>query len=237
MINVLIVENDIHQLNELKELIREYNSAWNVLYARSFSSAIETISENNVSLFLININLPNDENSSDEGIRLGHMLRNNTLYNNTPIIYISKQPDKIYDAVNSIHCYSYITPPYDAKTVYDILNSLSNTTLLKEQSFKFRDVNGVYFYVNPNNIVYISTSGKKININTSNASCCTTDITLTQLADILPNYLMQCHRQYIVNTLLVQNYDKTNCIVTTTSGIKVPVGRKYKKSFENMINL
>lgn len=237
MINILIVENDIHQLNELKELIEGYDFTWNVLCARSFNSAMETISGNNISLFIININLSNNENSSDEGIRLGHTLRNSTLYSNTPIIYISDQPDKIYDAVNNIHCYGYITKPYDSKTIYDILKSLINTPLLKEQPFRFRDVNGIYFYVNPNNIVYISTSGKKININTSNASCCTTGITLTQLTDILPSYLMQCHRQYIINTLLVQNYDKTNCIITTTSGIKVPVGRKYKKSFENMINL
>lgn len=233
MIHILIADNNIKELNDLKQLINTYNSDWKVICTHDLDSASRVMNEKNINLFLINTNLSNASATRDDGFDLGLQIRNLPSYKYVPIIYISDKKDKIYDAVNIIHCYSYITTPYDQKQIFDTLDSISSILNI-DQPIKFQDTNGVFFYLKPSNIMYATASGKKITLHTLDSNYTAIGLTLTHLSDILPYYLTQCHRQYIVNLSCIKCYDKTNCFVTITD-FHIPVGRKYKNSFEELL--
>lgn len=230
MYTVLIVEDDINQLDALSLIINQYNNKFTIFKADSYSAAVEYLDKYNINIFILDVDLSRTSNDFN-GIRLGSLIRSKYKYIYTPIIFITSIPEKISEAINVLHCYSYILKPYNKNDVNNALNSIINSPLIQDLTIVVNNLQGIGCKIKHSEILYIEAYGRYIKIHNSHGYIQTSDYTLDKLTSTMLNDFVRCHRKYLVNTNYVTNYDKTNLLLTCASDL-IPVGRAYKSNFE-----
>ena len=102
---------------------------------------------------------------------------------------------------------------------------------------ELRDVNGIYFRVLPEKILYIEAGGKNLTIYTESDVILTAGLRLKEIIAQLPPNFIQSHRGFIINSDYVNSYDPTNAILYLGNhNLPTPVGRKFKDIVKKAIS-
>lgn len=131
-------------------------------------------------------------------------------------------------AIHATNCYDFLVKPYKKEDLLYTIDKLIHNRFLDVTPIELRDVNGIYFRVLPEKILYIEAAGKNLTIYEESNVINTSGIRLKELIAQLPPNFIQSHRSFIVNSDYVNSYDPTNASLSGESQYLDPVGRKYK---------
>ncbi len=227
---ILIVEDDKSQLDSLKCLLTEYQPQNIILCASSYTQGITYLSENDIDLFLLDVELDTSA-SSEDGIELARQIRKHPKHLYTPIIFLTSIPERILEALNQTHCYDYLLKPYDREALYRCLDQLNTPRKTEENYISFADTQGIHIRLKSSEVLYFSSAGHQIQIHTDSCTYTTCTTTLDAWAEKLGSPFLRCHRKYIINLDYANHYDKTNRFISIGNE-SIPIGRSYKNEFE-----
>ncbi|MCR5624732.1 MAG: LytTR family DNA-binding domain-containing protein [Lachnospiraceae bacterium] len=227
---ILLLEDNPVQSTQTQAFINEYDSNINIL---SFSS--HTAAENHlkrehpsISLFILDISMGDDVNSL--GIEFAKNLSKYADYIDIPIIFITGHPEYMVNAINDIHCFSFLVKPFVKKQLFDQLKMATN-----RYSFLLRLNNQIQTNVSYSLLLYISSNGRVINYHLQNKTLNSLQYRMKDLENILPSNFIRIHKSYIVNLNYIHNYDFTSYYVTLVNKEILPMGRSYVQEIQNKI--
>ena len=232
--NILIVEDDKSQQKSIQAVVCACFSDVSVSTATNYQEAVDHLCTNNYDIFLLDIDL--NEGNDRDGIALANYIRGISMYRISPILFLTSYPNKIEEAVNQTHCYSYLIKPYGANALKDALLSLAKTPLLAEQIFEFKDSNGIYYHLRPDAIVYAEVLGHTLHIYTDENQFETKEYSFQQFCRLFPLHMLRCHKSYAVNPQRVLGYSfHKKEIYLPNSFPNIPIGRQYLKSVQERL--
>lgn len=230
MANVMIVEDEINIALGLETIVKSIKSNIETTITGYAKEALEMANLKSYELFLLDIQL-NDYS----GFELAKEIRNIDMYKLTPIVFITAIPTKELLAFKQIHCYDYIVKPFSEKEVIEVLSTIINYGIKKEEyiSFNLRD----YIYrIKFDDIIYFEVIQRKIKVVTFKEQFELSNYTLNRLQDTLTNDFIRCHKGYILNVNYISSVDKANnCINLEEIDDIIPIGRKYKDVIGGMV--
>lgn len=238
---LLLVEDDPIQLKYLKILIEDNFPDISVTTSGTYKEAMNIIdTAAYIDIFVLDIMLTDTEDDPD-GVSLGVHIKELTKYTNTPVIFITSYESRIYEAVNDVHCYSFIPKPVDESLLMDTIDSLARQNTKKNDNIILRTENGIAVPIDPNKIVYISSIKGVIKIKTEDDCISSSTWRLSRLMPTLPGYMLRCHKCYIVNLNHVTNVDYTTRMCHTDAiengnVISLPMGRVYISEIREAFN-
>lgn len=235
MFSVLILEDNLAQLNNIKKLMADKYPKWDIYTARSYAQAKKLLDICKFNMFLINIELSEDISEPD-GLDFGKIVRGVPDYKHIPVMFFSKFADKVLMALQEIHCISYLVKPYTKEQLIEAIDYAVEIVQEAEDILLLKDSNGVYQMVVPMDIEYLETNGKNIIININASIITIANYTVTKVLEILPEYFIRCHKRYIINKKKLLSYDKSTQMVRLVS-CSIPVGRRYKDDLEKFLDL
>lgn len=232
MLTVLILEDDIVQQNALYAMLADDFPDMKILKAATYDEALAMINSEYIHLFLLDIRLK-EKNPAHTGITLGKYIRSLPAHQYTPILFLTALADEISVAVNSIHCYIYLVKPFLREDFISAIRELSASPMMREHCIELTDINGVVLHLEPAKLSYVTTKNKVLQLHMSDGIYRSRDCTLAKLAALLPKRFVRCHKSYIVNCDMVENYDKTaRYLVLAATGTRIPVGKEFKPTLE-----
>ncbi len=158
-------------------------------------------------------------------------------YAKTPILYLTAYSMDAPRAIHATNCYDFLVKPYKKEDLLYTIDKLIHNRFLDVTPIELRDVNGIYFRVLPEKILYIEAAGKNLTIYEESNVINTSGIRLKELIAQLPPNFIQSHRSFIVNSDYVNSYDPTNALLYLGNhNISPPVGRKYKDYVKKIIS-
>ena len=106
--NILILEDDENQSAGLSQYLKEYEKDFHIYMEKDYDSAKKRAFHVPIDLFFLDIELEKEKN----GLDFGMILRQDSRYKNTPVIYLSVRSDYVFSALNDLHCYAFLPKPY-----------------------------------------------------------------------------------------------------------------------------
>lgn len=230
MISILVVENDQAQLDSLISAAVEGSYGYNFLSAASAQECLDLLQEQDVDLFLIETCLPDQS-----GLELARQIRTIPGYEFAWIIFLSKDSADETEAFKQIHCYDYLIKPYDPRALLSTISLLSRFEITIRSATEpryvtFRQRDQVY-RLDANDILYIEVVGNNSTIYTYSKIYCLRKMSLKRLKLMLPDYFVQCHKSFIVNSKYIEAMQKGPYgweINLKNYHRPVPSGDKYK---------
>lgn len=234
--DVLIVEDDRAQLDGIEAILLEKYEHMNCIKAATYEQAVQMMRIHKIQLFLLDISLGNQKSERD-GVALGTYIRSLQRYAKTPILYLTAFSVDAPRAIHATNCYDFLVKPYKKEDLLYTIDKLIHNRFLDVTPIELRDVNGIYFRILPDTILYVEAAGKNLTIYTETDIIYTVGIRLKEMSEKLPPNFIQSHRSFIVNSDFVHSYDPTNALLYLgTHKLSTPVGRKYKDYVKKIIN-
>lgn len=233
MQKILIVEDDILQLKQLYHSISSKYPSWDIVCSKDYDCAKKEIllsldTKTYFSLFLLDIQL--SSNSNDQGgFLLSELIRSSHPYYTTPILFLTSITDKMQHALNSYHCYNYIQKPFSNEDILFQLSQMLATGMLKSEAFVIHDTNRIQHRIFFDELLFIEAKNHTLILSTKRGKLLTREYSLNSISSLLDDNFVQCHRKYIINANYIENYDKTNRLVTICHE-SIPVGRTYQNN-------
>ena len=182
--DVLIVEDDQEQLDGIESILLEKYDHMNCIKATNYQQATQLMRANKIQLFLLDISLGDDESEQD-GIALGTQIRSMQRYAKTPILYLTAYSMDAPRAIHATNCYDFLVKPYKKEDLLYTIDKLIHNRFLDVTPIELRDVNGIYFRVLPEKILYIEAAGKNLTIYEESNVINTSGIRLKELMERL----------------------------------------------------
>ena len=182
--DVLIVEDDQEQLDGIESILLEKYDHMNCIKATNYQQAAQLMRANKIQLFLLDISLGDDESEQD-GIALGTQIRSMQRYVKTPILYLTAYSLDAPRAIHATNCYDFLVKPYKKEDLLYTIDKLIHNRFLDVTPIELRDVNGIYFRVLPEKILYIEAAGKNLTIYEESNVINTSGIRLKELMERL----------------------------------------------------
>lgn len=225
MENLLIVEDDTLQIQALKSIVLSHSNHYHIFTSSSFQEAIRSLENNMIDLFFLDIDL-----GTDNGVDIAKKIRSIKRYINTPIFYVTSIPDRINEALNETYCMGYIIKPYKTEDIVNALDKVEKIRLQNtEDTLKFKNTDGIHVKVKLNDVYFIESRGKTLEIHTALGTYETREYTLKTLNTILNRTFVQCHKGFIVNLNHTFEYRGSESIIKLDQyNLNVPVGRSYR---------
>jgi len=224
---ILIAEDQPVQADAIKKTLQSNYPDCIIKIATSYKEAYSLILIEHFHIFIMDIDLgPGYE---DGGIRLSEYIRSIKHYRITPIIFLTSVHTDLGKIINTTHCYSFLNKPYSEEELMDILKTISSTPLIPRQTIEFKDVNGIYIRLMPEDIIFVEVLGHKLTINTSYNSYITSKLNLSQIIDISAGLLLKCYKSFAVNPKHIISYSRDHICVTinNNNNVKIPISRSF----------
>lgn len=124
--NILILEDNAHVSDRLKNLIEKNVNNAEVFLCSNVDEAWLKINKYRIDLFLLDIILDGKNKNDSSGILFAQSVREIAKYKMTPIIFVTSLIGWEADLLKTIHCYDYIEKPLgDGKiAISKILNAI-----------------------------------------------------------------------------------------------------------------
>lgn len=199
--------------------------------AYTFREGLELIENNEVDIFLLDINL----NAEKTGIDLGKALREK---NRKPFIYLTSETNK-----NTIDCAietspsAYLVKPFKKEDLYSaievsIMNSRNKTKLSlptkSDAKSLFIKQKQAYVKLIVGEIKYIKSEHVYLLIYTKDEKSYLVRGSLKEFISKLDDSFIRIHKSYIVNKVFIESYSRLDL---TLNNQKLPIGEKYFESF------
>lgn len=230
---VLIIEDEIEQLNVLKQLVRAAGENAEVYTASDVTHAYEILMEKSIDVFLVDIILDTTRPGDTAGVRLVERIRKIPKYMFTPVIFVTSLEDPTMYAYTDLNCMGYIEKPFEPDRIIKLVEKALNYTTAREKeiSITFRK-DGILYPVRLKEIVYMESQNHVIHVHLRDGS--ELEIPYKTCKQILQETdegsLLQCSRSTIVNREYVQGVDVPNRYLMLKEGFgMLDIGGRYKK--------
>lgn len=216
--NIVLLDDDINILKELKDLIS--NTFKNYNQIKLYSSYDELINSiDRIDILFIDIKL-NNENAIDL------IKRDINKFKNTKIIYITGY-DYIEDIFETSPFY-YLKKPITKEKLEKVYNKLIENK--KNISVKFdKEIKRI----SKDDIIYVDSYARIINFHLKDNSIIKSYNKMSELENNLPNNFLRIHKSYIINMDKVKSYSKSEIILYDNTKLKI--GRIFKQKVEDKL--
>ena len=205
---ILIAEDDKNISNIISESIKEFEKDIDIVVFEEAQKALEHATINAIDIFILDIQL-----KDYKGTHLAKQLREIDRYKYSPIVFVTALASEELLAYRELKCYSFLIKPFTKSEINVVLDdvigykkqlkSVSKTIRIEQKSFVFE--------YNLENIIYIESFGKKLELNLCNDS-----------------KFIQCHKSYILNTNYIEKIDKANNLIYLRNNMgTIPIGKKF----------
>ncbi|MCC5908927.1 MAG: response regulator transcription factor [Clostridiaceae bacterium] len=240
MSTILIVEDNVDQLNFLKEILEDLSDNITILSATSLKEAYHLALTHNIDLFFIDIGLPDGS-----GMELAKNLRIIEKYELTWMVFLTTYTQYILKAFKQVHCYDYIIKPYKKENIISITKKLLNANLPASSSNKEHYISfqmkGYILKIFIKDIVYIEVFKKNCTIYTCNDNFVVKKMPLSKINEMLPpEEFAQSHRSFLVNIYYINEIKKTDNLweITFLNHYgSVPLGDTFKDNVLSKLRL
>lgn len=230
--NILIVEDDAIQLNGLKHIITENYASANTFTAQSYDEAVCVIDTSDIDIFMLDINLGSGKN----GLDVCSYIRNKSEFQDTPVIFITDVTNPTLDVINKYHCKYYFSKPYNSSDVVSAIDTVTASSKESPVKLQLKDIQGILFHIDPDDIIYVEASGHHKHIFTSGNDFIITNPTFESMMEQNTISLIRCHKSYFFNFNYIQSYDRANSLIKLSgTQSSIPLGRKYKNTIEEYL--
>ncbi|MCR4717541.1 MAG: LytTR family DNA-binding domain-containing protein [Lachnospiraceae bacterium] len=207
--NILILEDDVVQLELLRNCIAKNYDDVAVKCCTDIDSAVDALNKDiHYDVFLLDISI-DEAVVNQNGIDYAKRIRGIKEYNKIPIIFITGYPQFVFDAVNEAHCYSYVIKPYSDDDIVAQLNEV----FMSDTKITIRTTNKVYINLDVNDIYYIESMGRYQYFHTvHNEEIKTREHNFKYYEELLSPAFVRCHKSYIINRKYIKSVlvsDKT----------------------------
>ncbi|OOM11933.1 LytR/AlgR family response regulator transcription factor [Clostridium saccharobutylicum] len=235
MYSVILVEDNIEERNILKKMLLSISEFIKIYEADSEATALNIIQNNDINMFLIDINL-----KQSSGLDLAMEIRSISKYEFRQIIFLTTHMAYITQAFKKTHCYDYILKPYDYKEVQVMLNKL----ILNESSYKDKEEDkelvitlksGIYVGIKIKEIIFIEVIGKNCEVNTINGLYTANNMSLKKIMKLIDcEDIIQSHRSFAVNKGYISKIEKIDiklsAVYFNNSSKTALLGYKFKNN-------
>lgn len=231
MVNIAICDDDSDIINELKQIITEYDK----LYMYNFN--IETFDcgktlEKNLREKIFDIIFLDIELNGVLGIDIGARLRENINNYSSKIIYVSSHTQYAASAYDTMPTDFIFKPLKKEKVEKSISNVLKLINFTKKE-FSYNS-SGTVNKVLLNDILYFESYRNTMKMYTVDNNEHSFYSTLKQVIDTLSSKMfIQQHKSYIVNIEYIAKIEKNE--ITLFNGVKLPISRDKVRYVKEMI--
>lgn len=239
MIKILVLEDNRDSLEAITEILLKYSSQIQVFGAESKEEAERILKmEPDFSLFFLDINLNAKKVEDTAGIEFAKEIRRRREYEFTTIVFITSILSMELLAYREIHCYRYITKPFDEKEIRDIVRKVLNHAEEKEKEFILVKKDGINYKIYCEDIVYIQAVPRGIEIYMKEEQMEVKYLTLTKLLPKLSEQdFFQCHRMCIINRRYIEYVDLVNQMIKMNGKhVPIEIGVTYKGRIREWLN-
>ncbi len=232
MINCIIVDDEPLARQELAELITQY-SDFNVLeHCSNAIEAMQAINKHQPELVFLDIQMP-----KITGMELVAMLDKETM---PRIVFVTAYDEFAIKAFDN-HAFDYLLKPIDESRLQTTIERLRQDStpqpvgnIAPETISHLPCYTGTKLKVIPvDTVEYICSDIGGVHVHT-NKETVHTQMTLKALEE--KTSLVRCHRQHLIEPTAIAEIEllDTGAEVTTLSGAKVPVSRRYLKPLKQL---
>ncbi len=215
---ISICDDDSVQLNNLRQLLKVWNSSTEISEYRSAEQFLFSYPDKSCDLLLLDI-----EMGDMNGMELARKLRDNG--DMLPIIFITGYSEFMQDGydVEALH---YLLKPVDKDKLFAVLDRYASRHLTDNRVILPSGDETVS--INTDDIAYLEAFGKKTQITLKDRKEIICTCGLSSAAEKLNSGFISCHRSYVVNIGYIRSISKTE--ITLDSGQKIPLSRRLYDS-------
>lgn len=238
MFDILILEDSIETKNALETIIKTCTLDARVFFATNLKQAEELLDEQDFCLFFLDVNLDRSNIEDASGIQFAKLLRKRSQYEFTPIVFITSMIELELMSYRETQCYRYITKPYQAPQITEIVEKVINNRKKKEHPQVIIKKDGINYSLNLDEIIYVEAMPRGIIIHLLDESLEVKYLSIKQLLEkISSKDFIQCHRMYVVNVNYIDYVDYVNRVIKMKEhyGV-VDIGVTYKADVRRVVH-
>lgn len=241
-IQILIIEDEPHESQKIKELLEEENNFNVVAIATNLKEALGVYFSENIDIILIDIFL----NNKPDGIVFAETIMKNkkTL---RPFIFLTNANSRtIFESAKLTKPYSYLLKPFNKLELkYTLELALEKFTetpnIFTKDKYPSIYLNENFFIKKNNTLIKVSikdiqcvtVEGRYSNIKTHNGTYIV-QMSLNQLLEKLPtSQFIRVHRNSIINLYKIQKVFLLDNLILLEDKVKVTISRQHKQNFIN----
>lgn len=232
-INILIFEDNLEEIEILKEVLSEHYNISGV--ATTYNDGVKAFNENPPDVAILDIFI----DTARDGIRFADYINTN---NPIPILFLTNSKDKIsFIAAKKYKPYGYLLKPVDPfgirfaielalekyvdqigqlTTKENAALQINNTLLIKKGNVLVKvAIDDIYYVESDDRYCYIYTSDSRFLVQKS----------LKSVSETLPENFVSIHRKYVVNTNQILSVHPTDYLVILKNKKNVPVSQRHRK--------
>lgn len=234
MKKVLILEDKKENIGYLVNIIRDMGKEIEIYETTETGKAYQIALEKNVDVFLLDIVLKPEKVGDMSGMVFADRIRQVEKYKFTPIIFLTALGDPELHAYKELHCYGYLTKPYNKEKLTKLLEEALTFEQHKEDNKNiYFKKDGIFFAKKMQDIVYIKSSAGKMFIKTTKDELEISYKSNSQVIKELDSEdFIKCNRSVLVNKAFIASIDSTNRYIQLKDGYgTLEIGTIMKKDF------
>ncbi|TRM11656.1 response regulator transcription factor [Lentibacillus cibarius] len=239
-IRTLVVDDEPYSREELIYLLRQYETIEVIGEASSGEKCIIQATQTQPDLLFLDIEMP-----GMQGTKVAEILAE--LKKPPYIVFATAYPQFAVQAFR-LEAVDYLLKPYDEEQLAETIARIDKKFIKSTNSFNQTLVNklaiemdGEFLYLDPNNILYINSEDKQVNVITKQGKFHTKG-TLKDLETKLSAYpFFRTHKSYLVNLDHVRRltpwFNGAYNLIINGREEPLPVSRNYVKSLRERLEL
>ena len=208
MKKVLILEDNVHTLACLEQIVKECDEGCTVYSLTNLKDARECMLEHKIDLFIVDIILDRNTKGDASGLKFAESIRSIGHYRFVPLIFITSLMDSKFISYDRFHCY---------RVVYFHKDGIILAIKLKEIIYAESTNHTLHIHTKKNDIIRIAYVTLK---------------SFIQMVDDVE--FVQCSRSTVVNLPYVKNIDMPNRIIQVYNGDRIEIGSRFKDKMKDM---
>lgn len=239
MIKILVLEDNEESLLSLSRIVQELSEEILTIPARSCEEAKKILeTEKSIDLFLLDINLNAKKVEDSGGLDVAKWIRQQYEYELTPIVFITSILSMELAAYREIQCHQYITKPFEAHKVQEIVQKILSHAKEPEKEYVVVKQNGVNYKISCEDIMFLKAVPRGLQIYLREENFEVRYLTLKQILPKLPvKDFFQCHRMFIVNRQHIEYADLVNRVIKIKDSEEfIEIGGTYKAKAREWMN-
>ena len=241
MTKILILEDNKDSLLSITAMVERVSDKVSAVPVGSLEEARRALknAKQPFQAFFLDINLDIKDENDISGMIFAQEIRCIKNYAFTPIIMITSIANMELKAYRELHCYQYLTKPYNEEDI----NQLVGKLLFMSQSGETRDAfvlvkkSGVNYKLFCKDIVCIKAIPRGVNFVLENEEMKIPYTTIKQLSEKLPeDKFIQIHRMCMINQDYIDYVDMVNSLINMKNGEQLEIGVTYKKDLRSRLD-
>lgn len=232
MRKVLILEDNNHIVDSLKEIIKDVDRRVEIIAVRSAAEAHKVVVEEEINLFIIDIILQQDNPNDASGLDFISFIREMKRYDFTPIIVTTSLADPKLYAYDTLNCFKYIEKPFDSEQVKEAVERAFQMPQKSKEDkcIYLRDENTVQIQ-KVSEIVYIHYKERKLMIKSVDGISTFYYKSIREIKkQLADNRFIQCNRNSLVNCQYILKVDvKNSKVILKDDHGELKLGSIYKR--------